>query len=55
MKKKNTSWIWIVVTLVVIGGIVAFLAVEGNKPGKYDSFAEKKFKTYSNSAVIVKS
>jgi thiol-disulfide isomerase/thioredoxin len=40
MKKKNTSWIWIVVTLVIIAGLVAFLVFEGKKPGKYDSFAE---------------
>ena len=39
MKKKNT-WIWIVVTLVIIAGLVAFLVVEANRPGKYDSFAE---------------
>jgi len=40
MKKKNKSWVWIVVTLVVIGALVALLVFEGKKPGKYDSFAE---------------
>ncbi|MDB5254882.1 MAG: hypothetical protein JWL92_258 [Candidatus Nomurabacteria bacterium] len=39
MKKKNT-WVWIVVTLAIIGGLIAFLVVEGNKPGKYDDFAQ---------------
>ncbi len=39
MKKKNT-WIWIIVTIVIIGGLVGFLVLEAKKPGKYDSFAE---------------
>ncbi len=39
MKKKNT-WIWIVVTIAVIGALIAFLVFEANKPGKYDSFAQ---------------
>lgn len=39
MKKKN-SWTWIIITVVVIGALIAFLVIEGNKPGKYDSFAQ---------------
>ncbi|MDB5188836.1 MAG: hypothetical protein JWM92_434 [Candidatus Nomurabacteria bacterium] len=38
MKKKNT-WVWIIVTLAIIAGLVAFLVVEAKKPGKYDTFA----------------
>jgi len=39
MKKKNT-WIWIVVTLAIIGALIGFLVVEAKKPGKYDDFAQ---------------
>ncbi len=39
MKKKNT-WIWIVVTLAIIGALIGFLVVQAKKPGKYDTFAQ---------------
>jgi hypothetical protein len=39
MKKKNT-WIWIIVTLAIVGILVGFLVIEAKKPGKYDSFAQ---------------
>lgn len=38
--KKKSNWIWIVVVLVVVGGLVSLLVVQANKPGKYDSVAQ---------------
>lgn len=40
MKKKNNTWTWIIVTLAIIGGLIAFLVAEAKKPGKYDEFAQ---------------
>ena len=38
MKKSN--WIWVIVTIVVIGGLVSLLVVQAKKPGKYDTVAQ---------------
>ena len=40
MKKKSSMWIWVVVIVLVIGGLVGLLIVQANKPGKYDAVAQ---------------
>ncbi len=37
---KKQYWIWIVVTVLIIGGLIALLVVQAKKPGKYDTVAQ---------------
>lgn len=34
------KFMWIVVVVIVIGGLIAFLVVQARKPGKYDTVAQ---------------
>ena len=37
---KKTNWIWIVIIIVLVGGLVSLLVVQAKKPGKYDTLAQ---------------
>lgn len=38
MKKQN--WIWIIIGIILIGGLIGLLMIEAKKPGKYDNLAQ---------------
>lgn len=37
---KKTNWIFGIVIVLIIGGLVSLLVVEAKKPGKYDTLAQ---------------
>jgi thiol-disulfide isomerase/thioredoxin len=38
MKKNNI--IWIIIGIVLVGGLISLLVTQGKKPGKYDTLAQ---------------
>jgi thiol-disulfide isomerase/thioredoxin len=40
MSMKKANWILIIIVLIIVGGLIGLLVVEGKKPGQYDDLAQ---------------